>query len=173
MVSLADCDFPGACNLSIQRLISASRSLRRDGDSEQVFWRSWHSGYPNMVIQQLLKRANFNQNFWNENGSRLLLWSASRGYDQLVQLLLGKGADVNGRDWSWGRTALHQAANKGHKTVVEVLLGRGANVNGKDHEGFLAIRDEISDENLKFGSWGFRFCIFPMFVRILDFILFS
>jgi ankyrin repeat protein len=49
-----------------------------------------------------------------------LMAAASKGYSKIVQLLIGKGADVNFKDEK-GRTALWHAANHGHIPVVEML----------------------------------------------------
>ena len=46
----------------------------------------------------------------------------------VVELLLGRGADVNKAD-DKGETALFWASYNGHVKVVELLLGRGADVN--------------------------------------------
>ena len=61
---------------------------------------------------------------------RLLHWAAFCGYESIVQRLLEKGADIDGKDRS-GQTALSRAAMKGHEAVVKLLLEKGADVESK------------------------------------------
>jgi ankyrin repeat protein len=53
--------------------------------------------------------------------------AASKGNEDVVQLLLERGADINAEDHR-GWTALHAAAVNGHVDVVRLLLERGADV---------------------------------------------
>ena len=59
-----------------------------------------------------------------------------RGEDQkeIVELLIGGGADVNAKRGD-RRTPLHFAAVYGHKEIVELLIARGADVNTKIEVG--------------------------------------
>ena len=58
--------------------------------------------------------------------------------DELVKLLLAKGADVNAVD-DQGNTALMLAANAGEFQIVASLIDAGANVNAKNKEGLTAL----------------------------------
>jgi ankyrin repeat protein len=100
----------GALDLSIRRLISADRSLQPDGGQE-AFWMALANGYPAVVVQQLLERADVDPNCRDGQGQAPLSWSGYRGYEWLARLLLGKGADVNQQDERGGRVALHWAAS--------------------------------------------------------------
>lgn len=61
--------------------------------------------------------------------------AAERGHRDRVRVLLDQGADVNVKDATTGRTALHFAAAKGHKELAAYLLERGADVNAQDSAG--------------------------------------
>jgi ankyrin repeat protein len=65
----------------------------------------------------------------NWNGPRnftSLIIAASRGYIEIVQVLIEAGANVNaGADW----TALTFAADRGHEAIVRLLLDSGANID--------------------------------------------
>jgi len=51
--------------------------------------------------------------------------ASSKGNDNIVKLLLGKGADVNAKAKD-GWTALMIASRKGHQEVVNLLKAHGA-----------------------------------------------
>ncbi|KAI9767151.1 MAG: hypothetical protein M1839_004624 [Geoglossum umbratile] len=66
----------------------------------------------------------------NAKGGRegnALVASAGAGHNQIVQLLLENGADVNAKGTH--STALQAASSKGHYEVVELLLRNGADVH--------------------------------------------
>ena len=54
--------------------------------------------------------------------------ASAPGHDRVVELLPGKGADVNAQGGRYG-TALQAASARGHDRVIELLLGKGADVN--------------------------------------------
>jgi len=54
---------------------------------------------------------------------------------EIIEKLLTKGADVNAKDPSQGRTPLHQAAFRGRYKSVERLITAGADLNAEDNEG--------------------------------------
>ena len=61
-------------------------------------------------------------------------WAARNGHEDVVKLLLDRGAEVNAKDAN-GWTALHLATRQGHKGVVLLLLGRGSDVGAKTSRG--------------------------------------
>jgi uncharacterized protein len=54
--------------------------------------------------------------------------AVKRGDIQIVNDLLGRGADVDGRD-RYGQTALMLAAHAGHLEVVKILIAHQANLD--------------------------------------------
>ncbi|KAF8241788.1 hypothetical protein K440DRAFT_480732, partial [Wilcoxina mikolae CBS 423.85] len=62
------------------------------------------------------------------------------GHDAAVQQLIGKGADVNGRDDLYG-SALNAAAINEHHSVVKMLLNRGATIYlfGSEYKDLLPV----------------------------------
>ncbi|XP_065860533.1 uncharacterized protein [Euphorbia lathyris] len=70
----------------------------------------------------------------DEEGWAPLHSAASIGNQEVVDLLLTRGADVNAKN-DGGRTALHYAASKGWLDVAELLISHGANLNTKDKVG--------------------------------------
>jgi ankyrin repeat protein len=68
--------------------------------------------------------------------------TGNRHLNQVVQLLLDKGVDVNAANRT-GRTALMCAAMAGHADVVKTLLSRGANVHATLPNGNTALFEAI------------------------------
>lgn len=69
-----------------------------------------------------------------EFGGTPLLWAAVAGRAEAIDLLVDRGANVNGPGDD-GATALHAAAFLGHDKAVDVLIRRGANVNAANKRG--------------------------------------
>ena len=71
----------------------------------------------------------------NEHSSSSTLVEASRlGYLEVVQSLIGRGADVN-KSNNYCETPLYMASSQGHLEVVRALLAAGADVNRSDRCG--------------------------------------
>jgi len=88
-------------------------------------------GHAHLVLL-LLERGSFPNKHYVMTKS--LFDASSRGYTNVVQMLLDLGLDVN----SVSRerlTALHHAARGGHTRTVEMLLRRGAKCHGYGLEG--------------------------------------
>ena len=64
--------------------------------------------------------------------------ASQTGHQEIVQLLLDKGADVNAKKTD-GVTALMVASRDGHQEVVKLLLDKGADVNAKRTDGVTAL----------------------------------
>ncbi|XP_031634257.1 serine protease Hayan-like [Contarinia nasturtii] len=70
--------------------------------------------------------------------------AAKKGYLQIVELLLGKGAFVNIQTFS-GETPLYLAAMAGHKNVVQLLIQRGANVTIVEDNGWSPLHRAVEN----------------------------
>ena len=60
----------------------------------------------------------------------LLLFAVECGHDQIVQLLLNQGADINAQGGFSG-TTLQTALTEGHVKMIQMLLDRGADINAQ------------------------------------------
>ncbi|MGI9548826.1 MAG: ankyrin repeat domain-containing protein, partial [Bdellovibrionales bacterium] len=60
------------------------------------------------------------------------------------------GADANGQDYEWKRTALMYAASSNKTEIVKLLLQAGANVNGQDSDGRTALMYAASSDKLTY-----------------------
>lgn len=54
--------------------------------------------------------------------------------NEVIELLIANGAEVNTKDQYYGETPLHYAAEHGDKHVAELLIANGANVNAKNND---------------------------------------
>jgi ankyrin repeat protein len=64
--------------------------------------------------------------------SRSLQELAAKGDMEAVKSMIDQGADVNGREDGFKRTALHRAAMSGQKDVSKLLIDNGARLDVKD-----------------------------------------
>lgn len=55
----------------------------------------------------------------------MLIWPSELGFDEVVQLLVDKQADIHAEGGDFGN-ALQAASLGGHKVVVKMLLDKGA-----------------------------------------------
>jgi len=77
----------------------------------------------------------------------LLPYAAQEGYEEIVELLIANGADVNlmhrgGRNLTGILLfyfPLQGATANGHKEIVELLIAKGADVNMKGYRGFIPL----------------------------------
>ncbi|KAM5288397.1 M-phase phosphoprotein 8 [Ctenodactylus gundi] len=74
----------------------------------------------------------------DSSGMTLVMLAAAGGQDDLLRLLITKGAKVNGRQKN-GTTALIHAAEKNFLTTVAILLEAGAFVNVQQSSGETAL----------------------------------
>ncbi|KAN0070882.1 hypothetical protein V8E54_011047 [Elaphomyces granulatus] len=66
----------------------------------------------------------------DKRGQTALSRAAGNGYEEVVNLLLEKGAELDSKD-NRGRTPLSHAAGSGHEAVVNLLLEKGAELECK------------------------------------------
>ncbi|KAL5080980.1 hypothetical protein RYX36_009401 [Vicia faba] len=103
------------CSASGERLVSAAR----DGDLVEA----------KMLLEFNPGLAKYST-FGGLNSP--LHFAASKGHNEIVALLLEKGADVNSRNYC-GQTALMQACRHGHWEVVQTLMLYRCNVMKADY----------------------------------------
>lgn len=103
----------------------AKPNLRnRHGDSAIML--ASYQGFEGLVRQLYVRGAEINHKGWNP-----LIYAATNGHAQVVQMLLGVGAEINSASDN-GTTALMMAARNNHVETVKVLLKAGANPNIKN-----------------------------------------
>ncbi|XP_033929967.1 M-phase phosphoprotein 8 [Melopsittacus undulatus] len=90
------------------------------------------------VKMALSSNEEYNLDQEDPSGMTLVMLAAAGGHDDLLRVLIRKGAKVNGRQKN-GTTALIHAAEKNFLTTVAILLEAGAFVNMKQSSGETAL----------------------------------
>ena len=78
--------------------------------------------------------AGMDPNVTDEKGNTALIAAAKEGHQGIVEMLLDKGADIEGRDAKFGGTPLIWAAIRGQTDTVKLLLQRGADINAVEEK---------------------------------------
>lgn len=65
-----------------------------------------------------------------KSGESMLSWALKNGHENIAELLVSRGPDVNAQDWYYGN-AICVASAQGHKHIIDVLLSRGVEVNAR------------------------------------------
>ncbi|KAK1840600.1 Ankyrin repeat domain-containing protein 50-like protein 3 [Colletotrichum chrysophilum] len=101
------------------------------------------------VLLRLLPSDNDALNSRDNAGRTPLIWGSSEGHDNIVRMLLDKGADVNAQGGRYGN-ALQAASFKGHDKIVQMLLDKDADVNaqGGDYVNALYIASEEGHDDI-------------------------
>jgi ankyrin repeat protein len=86
----------------------------------------------------LLNTGKVDADSKDNDGRPPLSWAAENGHEEVVKLLLEKGADPNSQAYD-GRTPLLFAADRGHEAVVRLLVKKGADIKAKDNFGATAL----------------------------------
>jgi hypothetical protein len=89
--------------------------------------------------------AGGNLNCRDGEGRTLLHIAASRGLEEMADLLTMRGARLNTRD-QLGWTPLHLAVCHDYKKMVDFFIARGAEVNARDRRGFTPLHLATSPE---------------------------
>ncbi|XP_062343570.1 M-phase phosphoprotein 8 [Cinclus cinclus] len=90
------------------------------------------------VKMALSSNEEYNLDQEDASGMTLVMLAAAGGHDDLLRVLIRKGAKVNGRQKN-GTTALIHAAEKNFLTTVAILLEAGAYVNMQQSSGETAL----------------------------------
>jgi peptidoglycan/LPS O-acetylase OafA/YrhL len=107
-------------------------------------WQAARAGDVSAVKRHLSNGVGIND-FDPEDGGAPLLHAAATGQDEVVKLLIERGADLTAVDRD-GSTALHAAAFLGHEKIVDELIRNHANVNVANSRGEKPLDGAILDE---------------------------
>lgn len=140
-------DAEGRTALSIAASEGAAKAVRvllslgADPDTiNDLGWTPLHAACTNghhAVVDALIKsKVDLHARVY---GRQALSLATRYGYQEIVSLLLGAGADVNDRSSQSGETALHRSTRSADPEVALLLLASGAEVNAQDNDGSTAL----------------------------------
>lgn len=90
-------------------------------------------GQYDRLLRILNRGGNLNE-INDKTGDNALISSIRYGNENIADLLINKGIDVNHINFA-GQNALHAAANIGYYDISKKLIDKGVNVNSRDKEG--------------------------------------
>jgi len=96
------------------------------------------------VKQFLADGADINAKIDDTDGDTPLNCAAAAGQNEVAELLITNGADVNTKD-DFGWAPLHSAAMNGHIEIVKLLIANSADVNTKDDKGATPLHDAAEE----------------------------
>lgn len=99
------------------------------------------------VVVDLFLTAGMSANTRDSDSANPVLISAAyKEREEMVDLLLQKGADINAKG-EGGITALMYAAEKKSPVIVQKLIEKGADVNAKSDTGYTALLVAVREKN--------------------------
>jgi ankyrin repeat protein len=118
----------------------------QEGDMGSMLWRAMQNAKKETREIEFLLENGAGTETRNDNDYTPLLFSAEEGYLSIVQILLGRKADVNAVQ-NHGCTAILLALERGHLSVVSVLLNAGADINRANHDGTTPLMSALRKGN--------------------------
>ncbi|KAI9757326.1 MAG: hypothetical protein M1815_001412 [Lichina confinis] len=113
-------------------------AYRKDDDGRlPIHWAVSYGHLP--IVELLVQTKRFDPDVEDESGwTPLMIASSLKEADELVDLLLSKGADVGWKNNN-GQTALHFTASKNNLQTARKLIAHKASARAKDRRGQLPI----------------------------------
>ncbi|CAF0816411.1 unnamed protein product [Brachionus calyciflorus] len=111
---------------------SLSKKTHDYNHNKKLFHAVIHNEYKN--VSELLDSAMYDVNCYDDKQRTCLHIACSRGYLEIVRLLLEYGADPNIRDCV-SNLPIHLAIISSHVPVVTILLEAGADIHSLDTNG--------------------------------------
>lgn len=113
-----------------QILLEAGANVNiRNKYGETAIMLASYNGLLKMVRQLYVRGAKINHDGWNP-----LIYAATNGHTQIIELLLNNGADIDATSDN-GTTALMMAVRGNHLEAVSLLLEKGADISIVNEQG--------------------------------------
>ena len=123
-----DCGYDKALRLYLK-----NKGVELDSSVGLLQWAS-ERGYEGLVALMLQGGDPEERIRDSLYGHTPLTWAACYGYENIVDFLLDKGADIECRDTEFGQTTLMWAAEFGQDAVVRRLVQAGADIEARDSQ---------------------------------------
>jgi len=125
------------CRAVTAWLLAASLCAQTQPPAAQALHLAARTGDAAEVTRLLASGVDVNAR--DELGSTPLLDASWEGHEDVVQLLIAHGADVNAKHLEAGSTALQYAVLTGRAAIVRDLLHAGAHTDGRDRSSATAL----------------------------------
>ncbi|KAI1444648.1 hypothetical protein F5Y02DRAFT_427579 [Annulohypoxylon stygium] len=89
----------------------------------------------------------YDLNFKDWKGRTLLILAVGFKQENIVQLALERGANIEHKD-CYGFTALHHAVIRNHEGIIKLLLEKGADIEARNHAGVTPIQLSVGANDL-------------------------
>jgi ankyrin repeat protein len=150
--------FKGVLALGVLIMLTHAFTIAKAGDGPIGLWGAAARGDIGEITRFLDSGVDING---NKDGYGLtpLMWAAGNAHLEAVQVLIDKGAEIDGKGRD-GRTAVmctawesalidQKSSGKNYSEVLKLLLEKGADVNAKDEVGRTALMWAAGRGNLK------------------------
>ena len=115
----------------VKRLMSQGFDVNTPGPNGMPPLSQAIIGQSEKSLQVIAQAKDINFQQADRNGDTPLMHAANKGLAATVQLLIGRGAEVNKEGW----TPLHYAAAAGHNDVIKLLLDASAYIDAASPNG--------------------------------------
>ena len=140
----------------VEEFIDNRSQTGLDTNGKDMLWQtalivaSWNDQVE--IVKLLLACDEIQVGLADFSDDQAIHHSAERGYTEITELLLDKGADVNARG-DEDKTPVLKAARSGNISCLELLLNRGARVDDTGTNGWTslmwaAVNNKVSHINL-------------------------
>lgn len=106
----------------------------KDAQGRTALRLAAYSDHPETVTELSRLGANLNGLADDSYSGTVLHWAVYFHKRDLIEMLLGLGADINGQD-SYQRSPLFIACRAGYNDIIDFLIANNADVNLKDRVG--------------------------------------
>jgi ankyrin repeat protein len=125
------------------REIAAALSPRDDPDLGDDC--DWTQKSPLTQSQHKFMEQFFSRFGVPKSGRTPLSFAAENGHENIVKILLERGAEFKSIDIDHKMTALLYAAENGHENIVKLLLENGANFDSRDHRDMTSLSEAFKN----------------------------
>lgn len=89
-----------------------------------------------IAVIKMLIVAGAKATVYNRFGETCLHLAARKAQNELIDMVLVAGVDINAKSTGYEETALHVAAKEGHSETVKVLVDSGADIEARSRYGW-------------------------------------